>query len=117
MPGRESGVAAHPGAGAGVRAVSGPGSGPDIAFPRAAGYGCAKFHPAAVGMGPAVAATAAAGGTGATFIPPNCLNYDGVTIDEMSVDDMSTATGAPVVAPESFVEALCEHAASGSGRK
>jgi NifB/MoaA-like Fe-S oxidoreductase len=50
-----------------------------------------------------------------TFIPPNCLNYAGVTIDEMSVDDIAKATGATVVAPsESFVEALCDHAASGS---
>ncbi len=52
-----------------------------------------------------------------TFIPPNCLNYEDVTIDEMSVDDLSSEIGARVVAPaESFVEALCEHAASGSAR-
>jgi putative radical SAM enzyme (TIGR03279 family) len=45
-----------------------------------------------------------------TFIPPNCLNYDGVTIDEMTPADISRAVGAPVVAPaESFVAALCEH--------
>ena len=52
-----------------------------------------------------------------TFIPPNCLNYDGVTIDEMSVDDLAKETGAPVVAPtDSFVEALCDHAASGTAK-
>lgn len=52
-----------------------------------------------------------------TFIPPNCLNYDGVTIDEMSVDDIAKATGAPVVAPaDSFVESLCEHVASRSAK-
>jgi putative radical SAM enzyme (TIGR03279 family) len=49
-----------------------------------------------------------------TFIPPNCLNYSGVTIDEMSVDDLAKETGAAVVATDSFVEALCEHAASGT---
>ncbi len=58
-----------------------------------------------------------AGGAKTTFIPPNCLNYAGVTIDEMSVDDIAKVTGAPVVAPsESFVEALCDHAASGSAK-
>ncbi len=61
-------------------------------------------------------AVARAGGAKTTFIPPNCLNYDGVTIDEMSVDDLARTTGAPVGAPESFVEALCDHAASGSAR-
>lgn len=50
-----------------------------------------------------------------TFIPPNCLNYDNVTIDAMSVDDLTREIGAPVVAPsESFIDALCEHAASGA---
>jgi hypothetical protein len=44
------------------------------------------------------------------------LNYDGVTIDEMSVDDLSKTIGAPVVAPESFIDALCEHAASGTAK-
>ncbi|HEU4929757.1 MAG TPA: DUF512 domain-containing protein, partial [Candidatus Krumholzibacteria bacterium] len=53
-----------------------------------------------------------------TFIPPNCLNYDGVTIDEMSTEHMASAIGGPVVAPaESFVEALCDHAASGSANR
>ena len=52
-----------------------------------------------------------------TFIPPNCLNYDGVTIDEMSEADIAAALGAPVVAPvDSFVEALCDHTASGSAK-
>lgn len=67
-----------------------------------------------VGRDMAAAITAAGGGK-TTFIPPNCLNYDGVTIDEMSVDDIAKAAGAPVVAPtDSFIEALCDHAASGS---
>lgn len=67
-----------------------------------------------VGRDMAAAITAAGGGK-TTFIPPNCLNYDGVTIDEMSVDDIAKAVGAPVVAPtDSFIEALCDHAASGS---
>jgi NifB/MoaA-like Fe-S oxidoreductase len=60
------------------------------------------------------AAAARTGSRKTTFIPPNCLNYAGVTIDEMSVDDIAREAGMPVVAPsESFVEALCEHAASG----
>lgn len=59
----------------------------------------------------------AAGGGKTTFIPPNCLNYDGVTIDEMTADDIAAAIGAPVVAPvDSFVESLCDHAASGSAK-
>ena len=50
-----------------------------------------------------------------TFIPPNCLNYDAVTIDAMSVEDLTRELGAPVVAPgESFVAALCDHSASGA---
>jgi putative radical SAM enzyme (TIGR03279 family) len=50
-----------------------------------------------------------------TFIPPNCLNYEGVTIDAMRVEDLARELGAPVVAPgESFVAALCEHAVSGA---
>jgi len=49
-----------------------------------------------------------------TFIPPNCLNYDNVTIDAMSCDDLSRELAMPVVAPESFIDALCEHAASGA---
>ena len=63
------------------------------------------------------AAVATTGRAKTTFIPPNCLNYDGVTIDEMSVEDLAQATGAPVVAPmDSFVESLCEHVASGSAK-
>ncbi len=62
-------------------------------------------------------AIAKAGSAKTTFIPPNCLNYAGVTIDEMSADDIAKATGTPVVAPtDSFIEALCDHAASGSAR-
>jgi putative radical SAM enzyme (TIGR03279 family) len=63
-----------------------------------------------------VAAIREAGGEPrTTFIPPNCLNYDNVTIDAMSVDDLAREIGAPVVAPsESFIDALCEHAASGA---
>jgi hypothetical protein len=50
-----------------------------------------------------------------TFIPPNCLNYDAVTIDAMRVEDLERELGAPVVAPgDSFVAALCDHAASGA---
>jgi putative radical SAM enzyme (TIGR03279 family) len=57
----------------------------------------------------------AGGEARATFIPPNCLNYDAVTIDAMSTDDIARELGAPVVAPgDSFIEALCEHAASGA---
>jgi len=56
-----------------------------------------------------------AGEARTTFIPPNCLNYDNVTIDAMSCDDLSRELGASVVAPaESFIDALCEHAASGA---
>lgn len=66
-------------------------------------------------VGRDIVAALSRGSAKTTFIPPNCLNYDGVTIDEMSVDDLARATGAAVVAPmDSFVEALCEHAASGT---
>ena len=42
-----------------------------------------------------------------TFIPPNCLNHDAVTIDEKTVDDLSAEIGGEVVAPEgSFIEAI-----------
>ncbi len=59
-----------------------------------------------------VAAVRASGTPETTFIPPNCLNYDGVTIDEMTLDDLTREIGAPVVAPaDSFVAALAEHAA------
>ncbi len=62
-----------------------------------------------------VSAVRADGPPSTTFIPPNCLNYDGVTIDEMTAGNIGDALGAPVVVPdESFVEALCDHAASGS---
>ena len=53
------------------------------------------------------------GGSGAkvTFIPPNCLNHDGLTIDEMAIDDLSDAMGSTVVAPgDSFVLSLEEYA-------
>ncbi|HEU4365485.1 MAG TPA: DUF512 domain-containing protein [Candidatus Krumholzibacteria bacterium] len=64
-----------------------------------------------------VRAVLAAGAPKTTFVPPNCLNYEDVTIDEMSPDDMARAIGAAVVAPaESLVQALCDHAASGSAR-
>ena len=60
----------------------------------------------------AVRRESADGGTAKiVFIPPNCLNHDGVTIDEMTPADMSEALGTPVVAPEeSFIQALQEHA-------
>jgi putative radical SAM enzyme (TIGR03279 family) len=61
-----------------------------------------------------VAAVRAAGEPRPTLIPPNCLNYDAVTIDEMSVEDLGRELGAPVSAPESLVEAL--GAAAGSVR-
>jgi len=61
-----------------------------------------------------VAAVRAAGGAKPTLIPPNCLNYDAVTIDEMSLADLSREVGAPVAAPDSLVEALCE--AAGAAR-
>lgn len=64
-----------------------------------------------------VRAVRAAGDPRTTFIPPNCLNYDDVTIDEMSREDLTRELGATVVAPaESFIQALCDHAASGSAR-
>lgn len=53
------------------------------------------------------------GGSGAkvTFIPPNCLNHDGLTVDEMAIDDLSDAMGSTVVAPgDSFVLSLEEYA-------
>jgi putative radical SAM enzyme (TIGR03279 family) len=51
------------------------------------------------------------GGDKVVLIPPNCLNHDGVTIDEMSLEDIAAALGAPVIAPEeSIVQALQEHA-------
>jgi putative radical SAM enzyme (TIGR03279 family) len=56
-------------------------------------------------------------GGGAVFIPPNCLNYDGVTIDEFSPDDLAREIGSPVLAPaDSFVEALSTYAANRSAR-
>ena len=57
-----------------------------------------------------VDAIASGNGAQVTFIPPNCLNHDGVTIDEMSLETLAGGFGTPVVAPEaSLVEALCEH--------
>lgn len=63
-----------------------------------------------------IAAVKAGGGGGSlTVIPPNCLNHDGVTIDEMTPTDMADAIGAPVVAPEeSFIDALRAVAGEGS---
>lgn len=63
-----------------------------------------------------IASVRAAGGEPRiTFIPPNCLNYDSVTIDAMGVDDLTRELGAPVIAPaESFIASLCDHAASGA---
>jgi len=46
-------------------------------------------------------------GGGVTFIPPNCLNFDNVTIDEMTEDDLSRAVGHEMISPgESFIESL-----------
>lgn len=54
---------------------------------------------------------AAAARGGVVFIPPNCLNHDGVTIDDMTPEAMAAAIGEPVVVPDvSLVEALHEHA-------
>jgi putative radical SAM enzyme (TIGR03279 family) len=54
------------------------------------------------------------GNPNAVFIPPNCLNHDGVTIDEMTPESMGASLGCTVVAPEdSFIEALHEHADRG----
>lgn len=51
------------------------------------------------------------GGGDLTLIPPNCLNHDAVTIDEMTTADLAAAIGARVAAPEdSFVDALRAHA-------
>jgi len=50
-----------------------------------------------------------------TFLPPNCFNHDGVTIDEMSVEAISEALGARAVVPgDSLVESLHQWA-DGSG--
>jgi putative radical SAM enzyme (TIGR03279 family) len=46
-----------------------------------------------------------------TFIPPNCLNHEDVTIDDMTVGDLSRALGTPVVAPvDPLVRSLLAHA-------
>jgi putative radical SAM enzyme (TIGR03279 family) len=45
-----------------------------------------------------------------TLVPPNCLNHDGVTIDEMTPGGIGDALGCTVVAPETtLVEAIHEH--------
>jgi NifB/MoaA-like Fe-S oxidoreductase len=55
--------------------------------------------------------TADAGQAKVVLIPPNCLNHEGVTIDDMTPEDMGEALGATVVAPEeSFVQTLQEYA-------
>jgi putative radical SAM enzyme (TIGR03279 family) len=55
--------------------------------------------------------TADRGRAKVVLIPPNCLNHEGVTIDEMTPQEMGEALGAPVVAPEeSFVQALQQYA-------
>jgi putative radical SAM enzyme (TIGR03279 family) len=47
---------------------------------------------------------------GVTLIPPNCLNHDGVTIDEMTPADIGAVLGCTVVAPEStLIDAIREH--------
>jgi putative radical SAM enzyme (TIGR03279 family) len=56
------------------------------------------------------------GGEAVTFLPPNCFNHDGVTIDEKTVENLADQLGATVVVPEdSFVEALQEHAEGSDG--
>jgi putative radical SAM enzyme (TIGR03279 family) len=60
--------------------------------------------------------TADEGRAKVTFIPPNCLNHDGVTIDDMSVEDLAEALESPVVVPgDSFVSSLEEHAEGSDG--
>jgi putative radical SAM enzyme (TIGR03279 family) len=55
--------------------------------------------------------TADQGTSKVVFIPPNCLNHDRVTIDDMTPEDMSEALGSPVVVPgESLAETLQEYA-------
>ncbi len=50
-----------------------------------------------------------------TFVPPNCLNYNDVTIDEWSVDDLGRKIGTPVVNPgDAFVQALNRWGGGGS---
>jgi len=49
----------------------------------------------------------AASGRRVTFLPPNCFNHDGVTIDEMNVESISEALGGRAVVPgDSLVESL-----------
>jgi len=49
----------------------------------------------------------AGSGRRVTFLPPNCFNHDGVTIDEMSVEAISEALGVRAVVPgDSLVESL-----------
>lgn len=60
--------------------------------------------------------TADEGSAKITFIPPNCLNHDNVTIDEMTVEALGEALGAPAVVPgESFVMSLQEYAEGSDG--
>jgi hypothetical protein len=40
------------------------------------------------------------------FIPPNCLNIDNVTLDDMTVAGMSEQIGKPVRVLEEFRELL-----------
>lgn len=56
------------------------------------------------------------GGAKVTLIPPNCLNHEGVTIDEMTPEDLGRALGALVISPgESFVQTLQEYAEGSEG--
>jgi putative radical SAM enzyme (TIGR03279 family) len=60
--------------------------------------------------------TADGGKAKVTMIPPNCINHEGVTIDEMTLDHLSDELGAPVIAPEeSLVQALQEYAEGSDG--
>jgi len=67
-----------------------------------------------VGKDIIAAAKGRVNGRGVTLIPPNCLNHDAITIDEMSVEDISRELGTTVAAPEdSLIETLNEYAGGG----
>jgi len=54
-------------------------------------------------------------GSSVAFIPPNCLNHEGKTIDGMDLEALSTAAGMRVVSPgESIIEAFHEFSGAAS---
>jgi len=45
--------------------------------------------------------------TSVTFVPPNCFNFNGVTIDEMTAESLAVQIGTPVINPGGgFVDSL-----------